>query len=556
MFPRRVGALAFVLACLVTCLVAAPTVAQEVRGDVREQGSGAPLAGALVTLLTAEGDEADRSLSDAGGRYGLAAPPGRYRIRVERIGLATWESEPFLLEVGGSRTLDVTVPSRAVPLLPVAVEAADRRCSTRPRAGAAAARLWEEARKALRATELSGGDESSPGFRVRRYERVLSASLDTVEERSTVADGVRGTPFEAVPPETLEEAGFVRGDPDTGLRFFAPDAPSLLSDAFADAHCFRVRREGRSPELVGLAFEPSGRHRGALEGTLWLQRETSRLSHLEFGYPNLDLGQHVDTDGLGGRVEFDRLDGGAWIVRSWRIRMPRLERGWIETLTRRELALTLVGYEEEGGEVLGATRRTTISRRPPRTVAGTLHDSVGGGPLTGAVVSVEGTSLSTTTDAQGRFRLDARDAPFDELTLRVEHPRLEMAGVAIERRLNVGPGQMARLTLATPSVATLLRARCPPGDQGPRSGTVIGLVEDAETGQALAGVRVTIAWEGAEVPLEARSDASGFYHACGLPPGVEVDVTAGGVAGGSSSTVRVRAPAGGLIKVDLDAEAP
>ncbi len=549
------------LPCLLVPLALAldggPASAQEVRGQVVERGSGSPLGGALVTLLSEDGEEAGRTLTGPDGAYRIEAPTGSYRLRVERIGFATWTSEAFRLEPDEVLTRAVEVPTRAVPLTSLAVEAKGR-CRTRPEAGEAAARLWEEARKALRATEVTR-EEREAGFRVRRYERVLTSGLDTVEERSTVAAGVTGTPFEAVPLETLEEGWFVHREREGGYRFYAPDASALLSDAFADGHCFRVREEDADAGLVGLAFEPSGRSEGLLGGTLWLDRETSRLSHLEFGYPNLDLGEHVDTDGLGGRVDFEQLEDGIWIVRRWRIRMPRLERGWVETLTKRELATTLLGYEEEGGEVLAADADPTptrIRRRPPRIVTGTVHDSVAGQPLVGARVSVDDASLATRTDAEGAFRIDARDAAFDELLLRVEHPRLDLLGVTIERRVVVRPGQLARLSLGTPGVATLLRARCPDGGREPGTGTVIGLVGRAGTDEPADDVTVVLSWEGAEEPVEVRTELGGFYRACGLPGGEEVAVRAGGAAGHAADAVRVRVPADGLVKVDLEVGGP
>lgn len=542
-----------VLPWLLVPLVFAPWVpaasAQEIRGRVLERGSGEPLPGALVTLVSGDGEEAERTLSSPEGTYRIAAVPGDYRLRVERIGLATWTSEPFSLAAGDDLSLTVEVPTEAVPLLPVGVEA-ESRCRTRPESGRTAARLWEEARKALRATEVTR-EEREGGFRIRRYERVLTSRLDTVEERSTVAAGVEGTPFAAVPLGTLTETWFVRRDPDGGYRYFAPDASALLSDAFAGAHCFRVREPEEDPALVGLAFEPSVRAEGALEGTLWLDRETSELSHLEFGYPNLDLGEHVDTDRLGGRVDFEQIEGGAWIVRRWRIRMPRLERRWIESLTKRELATVLAGYEEEGGDVLVAEREAPGRRRsPPRIVTGTVHDSLRGEPLADAVVSVEGTALSTRTDARGRFRIDAGDAPFDDLTLLVEHPRLELLGLRLERRVLVRPGQLARLSLGTPTAATLLRAWCPSEEQGRGTGTVIGLVERPGAREPASDVTVVLSWEGAEAPREVRTGPGGFYRACGLPGGTEVGVRAADAP--ATDAVRVRVPVSGLVKVDLE----
>ena len=58
---------------------------------------------------------------------------------------------------------------------------------------------------------------------------------------------------------------------------------------------------------------------------MWLDAESSELRSLDFQYQNLDL--EVDTQQLGGTVEFARLPSGAWIVRHWAIRVPVIGAG-------------------------------------------------------------------------------------------------------------------------------------------------------------------------------------------------------------------------------------
>lgn len=76
-------------------------VAQSVGGTVIAGQTGNPVAGALVLLLDASGQEVARSQSDPGGRYTVSAPgPGRYRLRFLVPGYRPLASAPFDLVAG------------------------------------------------------------------------------------------------------------------------------------------------------------------------------------------------------------------------------------------------------------------------------------------------------------------------------------------------------------------------------------------------------------------------------------------------------------------------
>lgn len=82
--------------------------AQVVHGTVRDSVGG-PVGGAAVSLHTANTAIA-AALSDADGRFRLTAPdPGRYRLRVQRIGVRELESVWFEVSQADTVRLDVTV---------------------------------------------------------------------------------------------------------------------------------------------------------------------------------------------------------------------------------------------------------------------------------------------------------------------------------------------------------------------------------------------------------------------------------------------------------------
>src|SRR3712207_2283055 len=72
--------------------------AQTISGLVTNESTGAPVFGAMVTLLTADNQRSASATSDHDGAWTLEAPAigVHYRVRIERIGYARVESSPFL----------------------------------------------------------------------------------------------------------------------------------------------------------------------------------------------------------------------------------------------------------------------------------------------------------------------------------------------------------------------------------------------------------------------------------------------------------------------------
>lgn len=310
---------------LALVLAAAPLAAQGVRGTLTEANGETPVAGALVVLVDALGRPRTEVLTDARGHFLLRAPgPGRYTLRAERIGYTSTRSAPF--DVEGRETVEVrlTAPSRTVMLEGLTVTATAR-CTIRPAEGAETAVLWEEVRKALRSS--AGTRRQYPyRYRVRRTFREIDAASGVVRgEESRERDGFSDNPFAAVSPAELAERGYVEVRGDT-VFFNAPDVDVLLSDAFEDAHCFRVRPAGPGEEgMIGLAFEPVARSAGGsrnpgIRGVLWLDRASAELRRMDYTYVNLP--PRVAEGVAEGSIEFQRLPNGAWIVPAWRIRMP------------------------------------------------------------------------------------------------------------------------------------------------------------------------------------------------------------------------------------------
>ena len=78
------------------------------------------------------------------------------------------------------------------------------------------------------------------------------------------------------------------------------------------------------PEWVGIGVRAARERRGIAEikGTLWLDRSSSELRLFDYLYTG--LAKEVERANPGGRVEFQRLPTGHWIVSRWVIRMPQM----------------------------------------------------------------------------------------------------------------------------------------------------------------------------------------------------------------------------------------
>jgi len=147
-------------------------IAQTLQGELLDRGTGAPVEGALVTLLDEVGQEVDGYLTNQAGRFLLRAQEsGRFTVRAERIGFETVTSDPLLLEVGQVSGLRLETVQVAIELEGLRVQA-EQQCVVRPQEGLELAGLWEEARKALRVQEWTER-EGLFRFEIVRYERQL-----------------------------------------------------------------------------------------------------------------------------------------------------------------------------------------------------------------------------------------------------------------------------------------------------------------------------------------------------------------------------------------------
>lgn len=162
------------------------------------------------------------------------------------------------------------------------------------------------------------------------------------------------------------------------------------------------------------------------------------------------------------------------------------------------------------------------------TVTGFVFDSTRAVPLDGATVVLWETTFRTSTDSEGRFEIS--DVPAGEYTAVFFHPRLQYLGIGSGRaQFVLKPDQEAAVTMATPSMPTILKMECLL--EGAPDGTVValGYVSDSRSGVPMAGANVTVHWSDRGRPreLEATAGPEGWFRACGVPRGVRVAARAG-----------------------------
>ena len=480
--------------------------AQMVDVRLRDVVSKAPIVGTLVRLL-ADSLVVGQAITNGDGQATLRAPsPGLYRVRVNRIGYSAVLTDPLLVGIDQTVTKEIAMTSAAISLPALRVETKSE-CGGPISDGAVAGAIWEQVRTALATNDLTQRQRAVL-LTVRTFHRDLSLDLNSVREVVTGAYTVRGPPFVSPAASTLEKNGYavLVGDE---MTFGAPDAALLLTDEFSATHCFRAV-PGPTEAIVGLAFEPAPRRRlSDIRGTLWVNRQTSELQFIEYGYTNLPA--KLANVGLGGRIDFRRLPTGEWIVSYWHIRMPRMDQPPDDYRSRRAFEPHLAGYVEDGARVTVGAPTTSANA----VVLGRIFDSTTLAPLPGAVVRIQGDSDSATTEADGRFVL--RTAVGGARTIAATHPKLGLIDDGSIRPVSLSVGDSTVVDFSVPTATRIAHELCGPASN--RSG-LVGLTWSG--GVPTENLELRISWEptpGAPEEERARSGARGFYAVCDLPAG-------------------------------------
>jgi len=555
-------------AVLAPLLAVMPLTAQTVRGTVLRSTDAAPIIGVVVLLVDSTEIGRARGLSDANGNFTLRAPrPGEYRIRTLRIGFTATTGTPFQLRSDTT----VRIALDQIPVNLPAVTAEERNeCREGAESGLATAIVWDEARTAILAADITLRDLDY------RFEMMLhSRKLDT-RPPPLLLESVFGRvrhegvqPWTSFPPETLEVRGYVSPSED-GLRYVAPDLAVLLSPYFTRTHCFRLRETSRSASALELEFRPLARiRRSEIKGVMRLDATTRALRTVEFSYVNLP--ETVRDTLAGGEIEFAQLANGAWIIPRWLIRAPipvrsaladtvivagspisnwRSDWGVVPTTSRMRVTGGDVIFVRQGADT------TVLWSRPMSTlVVQTLHQGATAlEPAGGVQVAFAGSSEQEVTDPLGEARFPGLVG--GEYAVEVSTPYYAAFGMPPERFVATFTQEPRTETqrVRVRTLAELARDAC---GEKPNHAVLLGTV--VRDGQVLVGAGVA-----ARIPrratsnldeartARARTTSEGRYAVCDIPVGVEIFITVTAVDGSRFSKTTVIERGETVSFLDLD----
>ena len=542
-----------ILLVCASVLVVTRAEAQTVSGAVLLADSSTIVAGAIVVASDSSG-KVTRALTSASGQFTLRlSHAGRYSLQVLRIGFRATPGPTIDVSVGDTVAVRLIAASARVSLAAVTVRARSQ-CRVRPDTSLLVARVWEEARKAMIATQLSSAPTPLLGEWIS-YSRMLDSSGQMVREQHVRSvKNQTTTVFRSVSAASLANVGYVVDD-SSGTSFHAPDAAVLLSEQFVATHCFRLSPSGSNDSsLIGIEFEPTSSRRAArdITGTVWVERSSAELKFVEFAYANLPA-TAVELEG-GGTVEFTRLGEGSWIVSSWQAQLPVFERGvTAQTRAFGEIFLRtrqrVRGVQVTGGEVSRISRGdSTLFERVGASARLQLISMDSLVPTSGASIALEGTNYIGTTDASGFVMIGP--LPAGRYRASVVIPRLDSL-FARPSNWEVVAGRSGTTdTLDLPSARDWLAKSCAQNSTTAGFAILRGVVRDSvfmRTGVSVSltfsrvdgrALRTGVArWR--DETLTAETDARGRWQFCGLPHETDLKVHAASVDGTASQIIRL-----------------
>jgi len=558
-------------------LIGSRAAAQDVRIEVVEASNGRPIVGANVSVVDSSGLAIGGGFSDQGGYITLPIPMrGPFRVRADKVSYDTWisvvlrpASKPIHVRVG-------MFPTRT----PSVIARTETACQQLSGPGTPAGDLWVELRKALTASAMTEAKGLVP-LDVDLYERVLDRNLGIVSERTEQRTNVPRRPATGIALDQLDSAR--RGEATSAEVYRAPDAATFLSDQFVRSHCFSaIRGYGQENGLTGLEFKPA-RVGGLpeLTGVIWLDPKASALRYLNFDYVNLPVPLRIAR--TTGRVEFQQLPGGQWIVPRWYIRMPRTARV-VSTNVGSPTVLrdSLIGYQEVGGAARPAGSAPAVVAGNPApspgepnaaiipapvvaqsVLTGVVFDSTTGRPLRNVEVSTGVGRFKTRTSDGGRYELVIDGALADKVIF--DHPRLRLLRIPERvQTVSVPPGSRGQAVVIIPSFGTLRSRLCGQNETGTEAqGMAVGYVRDA-AGNPVRNAHVWATWQilwieqngriistNQQRTVETDTGPDGSYLMCGFTRGAQVTAKVG-IAGKNTVQEKLVIPANMVLEHDFE----
>jgi hypothetical protein len=171
------------------------------------------------------------------------------------------------------------------------------------------------------------------------------------------------------------------------------------------------------------------------------------------------------------------------------------------------------------------------------SLIGAVEDSIRGGRLIGAVVTVVGTDRKGVSDINGIFQIDSIPPGLHQVS--VTHPLLDTLGLQIiSGSFTLPAGTRQQVSAHTPTYEEVRAKACTSG--GPVSGgmsILVGRVMKADNNEPAVGASVSLLFKdltktpSIEKVRSGRVGPTGAFAICGLPPSLagNLQATLGGV---------------------------
>lgn len=500
---------------------------QVIRGTVNAEGAGAPLRGAVVTLLDARGNPVDRRvLTGNDGAFAMRAPsPGSWMVEARAIGYAPRRTAARPVAAGETVVERVVLRQVATRLATLRVEGRSA-CRRAGELDAVTSEVWDDVWAALAAAQLAR-EQRLVRAEVFVYTREVDVSTGLVmQEERGVASVLDEGPFRTLPPAELTTRGFWRASPLGEVEFHGLDAATIISPEFLAGHCFNlVRRDSAGVPLVALSFRPLNDRRPDVQGMLWLDTESRELRALEFTYTGLRL----RGPAAGGRLGFTRLPNGVLIDDRWLLQHP-YEKTRAVGAQRTGLAAAPDGSTRAGttlriggGFVLADSARV----RQFASITGSVRQ--GAASVDAVAVDLLGSGHRFVTDSTGLFLIqDVVPGTYEVRVMRASPA--ERGGFVQHGQITLAPGDVARVALEVPEADSIAAELCPRKEPG--WAPLFVVLREEHSGKPAADYRIEARWtpptdsSGAPIGrpggIRALTDWRGEFVACDVPAGASV----------------------------------
>jgi hypothetical protein len=523
-YPRLVS----LVTSLALALGAPAARAQVLRGTVSSEGTGAPLRGAVVTLLDARGNAADRRvLTDQDGAFAMRAPsPGTWMLEARAIGYAPRRSTARPVAAGETIVETLVMRQVATRLATLRVEGRSA-CRRAGEFDAVTSEVWDDVWAALAAATLAR-EQRLVRAEVFVYTREVDVSTGLVmQEDRGLASVLDESPFRTASPADLARLGFVQAALTGEVNFHGLDAATIISPEFLGGHCFNlVRKDSAGTALVGLAFRPlNERGRPDVQGLLWLDADSRLLRALEFTYTGLRL----RGPAAGGRLGFTRLPNGVLIDDRWLLQHPYEKNRAVGT-QRTGVAAAPDGAVQPGttlriggGFVLADSARV----RQFANLAGSVKQA--SAPADAVSVELVGSGQRFVTDSTGLFLIqDVLPGTYEVRVMRAGPA--DRGGFVQHGQVTLAPGDVARVALEIPTADEIATELCPNRAEG--TAPVFVVLREEASGRSANSYRVEARWTpptdslgtpiGRAGGVRALTDWRGEFVACDVPAGASV----------------------------------